>query len=370
MEKKYYTIFLEKLNIAATQKAPLFNKMALTLSKYAFLSDQDFVDKMYEVAFSYPENEELLQRLSSTYVVSDNFKKWAYCQLCKELSIGIHRYNPKIDSLIKSIRFSHIYFTPEQIKFLKKNFGEYKKEVKQLENIIPVLTHFVPNFLEENREKYQHYFRQLQCYDFLFSNHGVLCDWQFTNESFEEFVVKLCSNRPELFEKIYFRTHFDIHKALIILLKKDFFKNYSGLDVLKFKPAIQEAIGKNANGENFALLKNVMEIILHHPNTCPLLYQFAALSSENNLKNHTLIGEIISLSYADQYLQMLFLIVSNSPSINIELIISDFLKPILDFDEDFKQHLSTATLSTKIQVIPALYRRGIECLVEYMEAFK
>lgn len=367
---RYYTTFFEKLSLAATQKAALFEKMAISLSKLAFLSDKSFLDEMYKTAFLSEDNESILKRLSTTHAPSENFKKWVYCQLCKEFAIGIHTYNRKIDSLVSSIIYAHICFTPEQIKFLKKNYPAHKKQIKRIENVIPIETFYAPNFMEENRKMFQHYYRQLQCYDFIFTQHGFLCDWELTNDSFESFVVKLCSNQPDLLEKIYFRFNFNLHEAILILFQKDFFRNYSGLDVLKFEKAISESIGKNVNGENYDLLKNVVEVILHQLNTCPILYQFASLATEENLSQHTFVGEIISYSYVDQYMQMLFLIVSNTPRMNIEILISDVLKPILEFDEDFNTHLSTAILTSKMQIAPSVYRRGIECLIEYLEAFK
>jgi len=367
---RYYTTFFEKLSLAATQKAPLFEKMALSLNKLAFLSDEQFLDEMYKEAFLSADNEDILKRLSTTHAPSENFKKWVYCQLCKEFAIGIHEFNRKIDPLVSSIIAAHICFTADQIKFLKKNYADFKKQIKRIEKIIPVETYYAPNFMEENRKMFQHYYRQLQCYDFIFTQHGFLCDWALTNDSFESFVVRLCSNQPDLLEKIYFRFNFSIHEAILILFQKDFFRNYSGLDVLKFENAIREAVGENVNSENYVLLKNVVEVILHQPHTCPILYQFASLATEENLAQHTFVGEIISYSYVNQYMQMLFLIVSNAPRINIEILISDVLKPILEFEEDFNTHLSAAVLTSKMPIAPSVYRRGIECLIEYLEAFK
>lgn len=370
MEKRYYTLFFEKLTLAASQKAPLFNQVALSLNKLAFISEESFVEEMYRVAFNHNDNEEILRRLGSTFAPSESTKKWVYCELCKELAIAMHSYSAKIDKLINSIAYARIRLAPQQINFLKKSFPDFKNQIKRLEKVKPVETFFTPHFLEENREKFQHYYRQLQCYDFLYTQHNFLCDWEFSDISFEKFVVKLCCSRPELFDKIYFRMRFDMHKAIFIMFKTSCFSKFSGLDVLKFESAIGDAIGTDTNGENYKLLEGVTEYIIHNPNICPLLYQLAALSDEEKLKNHTFTSEIITNTCIDQYLQLLFLIISSSPSSNVGKLIDTFLKPIIEKEEVFKEHLSVAVLSSRINIIPSLYKRGIECFIEYLEAFR
>ena len=167
MKKRYYTLFFEKLTLAASQKAPLFNQVALSLNKLAFISEESFVEEMYRVAFNHNDNEEILRRLGSTFAPSESTKKWVYCELCKELAIAMHSYSAKIDKLINSIAYARIRLAPQQINFLKKSFPDFKNQIKIIQKKDKSIYDGMNQAVQEVSGRYVQF---LNCGDYFYSD--------------------------------------------------------------------------------------------------------------------------------------------------------------------------------------------------------